>query len=272
MENIIEVIREMAKQGKPWREIAEKVKRSISWVRLISSKNGIKKEKVNRRRWSDKQMIEAIKSSYSFASVLRKLGLSVRPGNYPTLRNFIKTHEISISHMDPFGHKSSQFKSIGLPLGEILVDNSTYSSGSLKRRLIKSKILKNKCSICGCSEWNGKPLKTILDHINGKNNDHRIENLRMLCPNCNSQQETFCRGGRKISKIRHSCPKCGAEIYHTSKQCLRCSILERKNPKKPSAEVLSSDIKTMSWVAIGKKYGVSDNAVRKWARRYGILA
>ena len=57
---------------------------------------------------------------------------------------------------------------------------------------MKSGILKNKCSICGLDgKWNDKKLIMVLDHINGINNDNRKENLRMLCPNCNSQQPTF---------------------------------------------------------------------------------
>ena len=70
---------------------------------------------------------------------------------------------------------------------EILIENSSYDNiASLKRRLLNEGYLEYKCSECGISEWNGKPLSLHLDHINGKHNDHRIENLRFLCPNCHS--------------------------------------------------------------------------------------
>ena len=78
-------------------------------------------------------------------------------------------------------------------MDDILVENSTYlNRTALKERIIKEKILEYKCAICGNEgTWNGSPLTLQLDHINGINNDHRIENLRFLCPNCHSQTETF---------------------------------------------------------------------------------
>lgn len=78
-------------------------------------------------------------------------------------------------------------------LEDILVENSTYTNRTaLKERLIKEKILEYKCAICGNEGiWNGNPSTLQLDHINGINNDHRIKNLRFLCPNCHSQTETF---------------------------------------------------------------------------------
>ena len=90
--------------------------------------------------------------------------------------------------------------SIGIDLNEILIDNSTYyNRTSLKARLFKSNLLENKCIECGIgSIWNGKKLVLHLDHINGKYNDNRIENLRILCPNCHSQTDTY--SGKNMKK------------------------------------------------------------------------
>lgn len=78
-------------------------------------------------------------------------------------------------------------------LKDILVENSTYTNRTfLKARLVKENLLKYECAICGNQGlWNNSPLSLQLDHINGINNDHRLENLRFLCPNCHSQTETF---------------------------------------------------------------------------------
>ena len=74
---------------------------------------------------------------------------------------------------------------------------------TVKRRLLEAGILKNVCDECGISEWRGKFLSVQLDHRNGIRNDHRLENLRMLCPNCHSQTETF--GARNRKKKSYAC-------------------------------------------------------------------
>lgn len=76
------------------------------------------------------------------------------------------------------------------------------SRNTVKRRLLEAGILENRCSECGLSEWRGRYLSVQLDHINGIKADNRLENLRMLCPNCHSQTETF--GSRNRSNRPHS--------------------------------------------------------------------
>ena len=70
--------------------------------------------------------------------------------------------------------------------------------GSIKRRLLELGLLKESCSCCGVAEWLGKPLSIHIDHINGMKDDWRLENLRMLCPNCHSQTATF--SGRNVKR------------------------------------------------------------------------
>jgi 5-methylcytosine-specific restriction endonuclease McrA len=75
---------------------------------------------------------------------------------------------------------------------EIFVIDSTYARHNLKRRILQENLLPYKCSLCGIGNmWNNKELVLQLDHINGKNNDNRLENLRFICPNCHTQTETF---------------------------------------------------------------------------------
>jgi Zn finger protein HypA/HybF involved in hydrogenase expression len=79
-----------------------------------------------------------------------------------------------------------------IPMDQILVVESTYARHNLKRRLLEENLMKYKCVCCDNEgEYNGKPLVLQLDHINGVNNDHRLENLRFLCPNCHTQQDTY---------------------------------------------------------------------------------
>lgn len=72
-----------------------------------------------------------------------------------------------------------------------------YQTNKLKKRLINEGVFENVCLQCGISVWNGQELILHLDHINGMPNDHRLENLRLLCPNCHSQTHTWC-GKNKV--------------------------------------------------------------------------
>jgi hypothetical protein len=111
------------------------------------------------------------------------------------------------SHFTGQGHLKSKHHSwtSSWPLAEILVENSPYTCNSrIKPRLLREGLLANQCSECGCPPvWQGKPLVLILDHRNGNHADYRLENLRLLCPNCNSQQPTFAgkNKGRYTSPV-----------------------------------------------------------------------
>ena len=93
-------------------------------------------------------------------------------------------------------------KSIRLTNEEVFVENSTYARHHIKRRVIEENLVDYKCTECGnLGVWNNKPLLLILDHINGINNDNRLENLRFVCSNCDSQLSTYknrrCSKGKK---------------------------------------------------------------------------
>jgi 5-methylcytosine-specific restriction endonuclease McrA len=80
-----------------------------------------------------------------------------------------------------------------IPIEEILDGKHPYyQTFKLNKRLLKENIMINKCSICKISNWNDKPISLHLDHINGNSTDHRLKNLRFLCPNCHSQTSTYC--------------------------------------------------------------------------------
>jgi Zn finger protein HypA/HybF involved in hydrogenase expression len=151
-----------------------------------------------------KEFEKLVKSKNSFADILRHFGFAVAGRSYQTIKERCAKENIDISHI-PLGicsNKGRKFRGRGKSLEEVMVENSTYQRGHLKKRLLKNGMIDNKCEICEQEGiWNGIELTMVLDHINGKRNDHRRENLRMLCPNCNSQQATFS-GKNKFSILK----------------------------------------------------------------------
>ncbi len=207
----------------------------------------------------------------SLADVLRKLDYNcTTAGNFQRLKKRITEENLNL---DKFEKNKQEFhKSQGgkkqkkKPLEEILVKCSTYNTKELKRRLIKEGLLRHECYECGNrGEWKEKHLALQLDHINGDNKDARIENLRILCPNCHSQTETF--SGKRF-KIKNYCA-CGIPIYKDSDICTVCSQKERRKFE-VSKEELEKLIQENPFTTIGKMFNVSDNAIRKRAVKLGI--
>jgi Zn finger protein HypA/HybF involved in hydrogenase expression len=181
------------------------------------------------RIWTDEQFIAAVRDNICISDVIRELGLTLGGGSYKIVHKHADRLSLDTSHWKGCGHGKvnghlRQFNFKKMPLEEILVEESTYvSTSNLKMRLCKEGLLDDsKCEICGLPhKWQGKFLIFILDHINGKNKDNRLENLRLLCPNCDSQQPTF---KRPKTPRGSRCLDCGGRVSYRSKSgyCKKC--------------------------------------------------
>lgn len=148
---------------------------------------------------SDEEFCNIVENSDSYSDCLRQLGLGTHGGSSTDiLKERIQELSCDISH---FGNKKKVISpNVKYSLDEILVENSTYKNiARLKIRLVKEGYLEYKCARCGINEWMGEPISLQLDHQNGKNNDHRLENLRFLCPNCHSQTDTYAGKNKNLS-------------------------------------------------------------------------
>lgn len=208
-----------------------------------------------------------VEESYTIKEVIIKLGMKFSPSHYKTFNSRVEEECIDISHFNPYKNRKPSVDKI--PLNEILTENSTYSRHWLKRRLIEEGLLEEKCEDCGVgNEWNGKPLSLQLDHKNGVNDDNRIENLRLLCPNCHSQTDTFgSKNFNKEDKVEYNCEKCGDVVSTKNvKHCAKCHGLNNRRAERPSRDIILKQIEELGYVGTGKIYGVSDNAIRKWIK------
>ncbi len=151
---------------------------------------------------SDAEIAEAVRASRSLAEAMRRLGL--RPGSNRTrLKQRIDELGIDTSHLLGRGwRKGAQGPVVpATPLSQLLVQGRliTYTN-QLKWRLILEGLKPRRCEICGLTTWNGRPIPLELDHINGRRDDNRLENLRVVCPNCHAQTPTY--RGRNMGASR----------------------------------------------------------------------
>jgi len=134
---------------------------------------------------NEKEFMRVCEESQSMAQASVKLGLHFNTFKKYALKfNCYKTN--------PSGKGMNKKAKPKFELNEILDGlHPHFQTFKLKNRLLKEGVIKNTCSKCGISEWNNLPLNMELDHIDGNRTNHKLENLRMLCPNCHSQTDTY---------------------------------------------------------------------------------
>jgi hypothetical protein len=233
-------------------------------------------------RWDEDEVRAVVAESLSYAEVLRRLGLRAAGGNHRTVRKYVdEIWRIPTDHFDLTPVRGRPGRA-AIPLAEVLVEGSTYHRGHLKRRLLAEGHKRPHCELCGQGEmWRGRRMSLVLDHVNGVHDDHRLENLRILCPNCNATLDTHC--GRHKTRRHHDrpCPVCGGAFRPANGGQQYCSAScagrgegnrraqdARRKVTRPPYDQLLREIEALGYLGVARKYGVSDNAIRKWRRAY----
>lgn len=223
---------------------------------------------MNKYEWNISKITNAVKESINFTEVLDKLGVSIHGNNYKTLRNILDTNNIDYSH---FTGRAREAANTYIEAAKYLNTDKKIKTSKLKNKLIKENIIENKCDVCGLTTWLNKPIVLQLHHIDGNPSNNSLENLQLLCPNCHSQTDNYC-GSANTDKTKYYCVECGAEI---TKRATYCSMCARKHTRKvvdrPTKEQLIQDyLELKSFVQLGRKYGITDNAIRKWFKMYDL--
>jgi hypothetical protein len=240
--------------------------------------NGMKPKKKHN------EIVEICKTALTFIEVESRLGTTT-PNT--SLRRYIKQNNIPMPMYE--GRQAAcriSQKSRVLVTEADFCENSKASTGSMKKLLIRT----GKTQVCEQCGWcerrpsDGR-IPIHLHHKNGDSTDNRRENLEFLCPCCHSLTDNYAGKNKKSKRRREEqearrlyfsvpkyfCETCGRLGYGEKYCSNECSHLAARKVKWPTKEELAKELETLSWVALGRKYNVSDNAVRKWARHYELI-
>lgn len=216
------------------------------------------------------QLQEAVDHAYNLTSALEYLGYKKPRANMFYLLKK-KCDSFNIDYTKLLNEKKNPKARIRYSDEEVFIKNSPASQDTLRKRFIKGQYQEYKCQLCGIDSWQGKPLTLRLDHIDGDKANNELDNLRWVCPNCDSQLPTYCNKGivdkNGQTVTRHSyCIDCGKKIYYGSNRCVQCQGVHARKSERPSREVLKHLIRTEPFTVIGKQFNVADNTIRKWCK------
>ena len=142
-------------------------------------------------KYSKDVLSDIVSSSISKRECLIKLNLKPYGGNYRIIDKYIETFKLDTSHFLGQGWNKNNSPADIKPIEKYFNNEIPITSYKLKNRILKEKIKKHKCEICGLQKWNNQKIPLELHHINGNNKDNSLNNLQLLCPNCHALTDNY---------------------------------------------------------------------------------
>lgn len=215
----------------------------------------------------------ALENSDSLKDFIQNLGMKVNNGNYTRAKSIIEKYGLKIPTYNQSKHMENLKNKNKIPNEEYFCKGTLRSGTSIKKRLIEDYKIEDKCSICGQGpEWNGAPLCLQVDHIDGDRFNNELNNLRIVCPNCHTQTETY-GNGRKIRQYSYC--HCGIRISKGSVNCKAHAEMPNNTGKysidyPPVEDIIKSIIDNGGWSAAERVLGIGQNSLRKHLKRNGV--
>lgn len=200
-----------------------------------------------------------------------------------TLNSYL--NKLGITYKGNKSHKGFNNKNKKVPTSVYLNNEKPVHSYTLKNRLIEENYKEMRCENCGLEYWQGERIPLELHHSDGNHFNNNLDNLKLLCPNCHALTDNY--RGRAIKnhtkqnkkapvKVKKNknvnfCVDCGKQISRNAKRCKSCaSKLQDRKCERPSRDVLKELVRHNSFLQIGKQFGLTDNAIRKWCKSYNL--
>ena len=178
---------------------------------------------------TDEQFVELVRNSTNISEVLFKLGYSVKGNSWGFSQVRRRMEALNLTPQQFKGKSALKMSDDRLVNPEnLLCENSKHARNVLRRYILSNNLIPYRCAICGITHWNNKALSLELDHINGINNDNRLENLRFLCPNCHSQTTTYGSRNQQKNESKY-------EITEDLRQLVESTYEKEKSVKRVSA-------------------------------------
>lgn len=205
-----------------------------------------------------------VKESFTMIEVVRKIGLRTDNGFSTYIAKLVRKFEINFSHFKTQSQQARDRHPDTCPIEDYLSNKRPIGSDRLRQKLLFSGLKEKKCEECGILDWNGNYLSFNLHHKDNNHYNNNIENLMIVCPNCHYCLHDCDRKNKKAEKERKKKKK---HLVGDNKRASNLRLDQRKVIRPPYSQ-LKKEIEETNYCKVARKYGVSDNAIRRWIKMY----